>query len=84
MSPDTLRTKMQQLGEFISDAEESVRAGKLIDLTSLDGEVTTICQKATSLPPAQAAEIQPAMADLIGRLERLAAALAEYKQKAKT
>lgn len=83
MSADTLRIKMQQLGEFISDAEDSALAGKIVDMKALDRDVTVICQQATSLPPAQAAEIQPAMADLIGRLERLAIALRDFKENAK-
>lgn len=83
MSPDALRTKMQALGEFISDAESAVRLGKIVDMAGLDRDVTIICQQAANLPPAQASEIQPHMADLIGRLERLAIALRDFKENKK-
>ena len=82
MSPNALRNKMKQLGEFISDAEGSVRTGKIVDMAGLDRDVTVICQQAATLPPGQAAEIQPDMADLIGRLERLAIALRDFKENA--
>lgn len=83
ISPDDLRTRMQKLGEFIADAEDTIRGGKMVDMSGLDRDVTEICQLAATLPPAHAITIQPDMADLIGRVERLSMALRDYKDIAK-
>ena len=79
MTPQALIDRMRKLAEFISDAETSVRSGKLVNMSHLDQEVTVLCNQAISLPPAQAAQVQPQMAELIGNLERLSVALHDFK-----
>lgn len=80
---DAIRNKMQQLGEFISDAETAALNGKVTDMSGLDKDVTIICKQAIALPPAEALALQPDMADLIGRLERLSMALRDFKENVK-
>jgi hypothetical protein len=80
---DAIRKKMQQLGEFITDAEVTARNGKVTDMSGLDKDVSLICKQAMDLPPAQALGLQSDMADLIGRLERLSMALSEFKENTK-
>ena len=60
-----------------------VRGGDMVDLSGLDRDVATICNKAVALPPDQAREVQPLMAELIGSLEQLSAALVAYKEDLK-
>lgn len=79
MKPDLVRDKMQKLANYIYDAEGIVRSGKMVDLSSLDREVSIICKDALSLPAADVANIQPIMAELIGNLERLSIAITDYK-----
>lgn len=79
MTPDQLRVKMETLSNFIRDAEGTVLGGQMVDMSGLDKDVAVICNKVVSLPPAQAMELQPLMADMIGSLERLSIALKDYK-----
>lgn len=83
MTANDIADKMRKLSEFILDAESSVRSGKMVDITGIDKDINTICSRATSLPPAQALEIQPVMAELIGNLERLGMALKNFKENLK-
>lgn len=84
MSLDALRDQMERLSVFILDAEEKVLSGKMVDMSGLDRDVSTLCTKALALPPAQAMEIQPLMAELIGHLERLTIALKAYRNNARS
>ena len=83
MTATDIAEKMRKLSEFILDAEAKVRSGKMVDITSIDGDINLICARATSLPPAQALEIQPLMAELISNLERLGIALKDFKENLK-
>ncbi len=83
MKPDQIRDKMEKLTEFIRSAEDAVREGKIMDLSGLDHDVAIICNKAVTLPPADARDIQPMMAELIGSLESLSNALVAYKESGK-
>lgn len=79
MKADDIRTKMEKLTDFIRDAEDQVRSGVIRDLSGLDHDVAVICNKAVALPPAEARDIQPKMAELIGNLESLSQALVAFK-----
>lgn len=79
MTPEQLRTKMEELSRFIRDAEGTVLSGQMVDMSGLDKDVSFICNKVVSLPPDQAMELQPLMAEMIGHLERLSIALKDYK-----
>lgn len=80
MNADDIRARMEKLTDFIREAENSVRDGKIADLTGLDRDVALICNKAVALPPEQARDIQPMMAELIGSLESLSTALMSFKE----
>jgi hypothetical protein len=79
MTPEQLRTKMEQLNDFVLDAAARVSEGEMVDLSGMDRDVAAVCTKAVSLPPDQARDIQPLMAEMIGNLERLSTALKDYK-----
>lgn len=84
MTPDQLRDKMENISNFIRDAEGTVLGGQMVDMSSLDRDVALICNKVIALPPAQALELQPLMAEMIGNLERLSMALKDYKDNLKS
>ena len=84
MNADDIRARMEKLTDFIREAEDMVRGGKMVDLSGLDRDVALICNKAVALPPEQARDIQPNMAELIGSLERLSSALMSYKEGLKS
>lgn len=79
MNTEQLRTKMEETNQYILDSEVKVLAGTMVDLTGLDKDVSVICQKAVSLPSADASDIQPLMAEMIGNLERLGMALKNFR-----
>ncbi len=83
MKAAEIRKKMEDLNNFIQDAEIALRDGKLKDLGGLDRDIGVLCTKAVSLPPAEARELQPLMAELIGNLERLGMALKDFKDNLK-
>ncbi len=83
MNATELRSKMEKTNDYILDSEAKVLAGTMVDLTGLDKEVGVICQKALAMPPNDARDIQPLMAEMIGNLERLSLALKNYKEDLK-
>lgn len=76
---DQIETRMREITDFIGDAAQSVREGKMVVLHHLDDEVAALCDAAVSLPPADAKMVQPLMAAMIGKLEDLSRALQDYK-----
>lgn len=79
MTPDQLRRKMEEINDFVQDAETRVRNGEMVDLSGMDRDVAAVCTKAVALPSEQARDIQPLMAEMIGNLERLSTALKDFK-----
>ncbi len=84
MTPDQLRKKMEDINEFIMDAQMKIQGGEMVNLTSMDKDVVTICTRAVALPPAEARDLQPLMAEMIGNLERLSSILKDYKDTLKS
>lgn len=84
MTADQLRKKMEDINEFIMDAQMKIQGGEMVNLTSMDKDVATICTRAVALPPAQARDLQPLMAEMIGNLERLSSILKDYKDTLKS
>ncbi|PZO86510.1 MAG: hypothetical protein DI626_06355 [Micavibrio aeruginosavorus] len=79
MKFEEIIAKIEKLKTYIRDAEETIRSGKMVDLTGLDREVTFICTNALSLKPEEALNLQPHMADLIGDLETMTRSLNEFR-----
>ena len=77
---EQIETRMRDLTNFITQASDAVRAGQMVKLTHLDDEVASLCDQSVALPPQEAAQIQPVMAEMIGSLEELARALKEYQE----
>ncbi len=84
MKASDLQSKMEKINMAILDAETALRSdGKVVNMSAVDREVSVICQTVVKLPPAQAREIQPLMAEMIGNLERFAMALRDFKDNAR-
>lgn len=80
---DTLREDMRTLTDYIIEVGHQVRDGHMVDLTGLDGKVAGLCDRTLALPPTQATEMQPLMAEMIGHLEDLSNALRDYQDQRK-
>lgn len=75
----SLQDRMRALTDFIIDAHYQVRQGRNVNLMGLDAKVSQLCDDTFKLPPAQAMEMQPLIADMIGHLEDLSKSLEELK-----
>lgn len=80
---DQIITELERLSAFIDEAQSKLEDGEVLNLAHLDDEVETICQEIVRLPPADAQSTQPAMAEMIGKLEVLGIALQEFQKKLK-
>lgn len=80
---EDIQNRMMELTDFITETDRQVREGTLTDLSGLDDEVASLCDRALALPPAQAAGIQPFMAKMISSLESLAQALDVFQRNLK-
>lgn len=78
-TPEEIAQHMRTLADFISEAEIALRGGEVVDLSHLEEEVGALCDQALSLSPEEARSIQPAMADLIARLEDLSGELEAFR-----
>ena len=83
MKAADLLTKMEDLKNVIRNADNMVRENKAVNLSGLDAKVSYICNKVTGLSAAEAADLQPLMADLIGELEHLSTSLQDYRDNLK-
>lgn len=83
MKAAELRTKMEKLNAYIIEAEASVLGGKMVDMGSLDKDIGILCNHVISLPPLEARDLQPLMADMIGNLERLGVSLKDFRDNLK-
>lgn len=70
---------MRALTDFIIDAQHQVRQGQNVNLIGLDAKVSQVCNDTIKLPPAEAMEMQPLIANMIGHLEDLGKSLEELK-----
>lgn len=83
MNSEDIQKRLGELSNFILESTRTVESGQMIDLSGLDDEVASICDRVVTLPPQQAAQAQPLMAEMIGNLERLGQALKEYQDRQK-
>jgi len=83
MTKEQILKKMEEMVAAIDEAQHSVIAGIVKDLTSMDMEVARLCDAIIKLSPEEAAQVQPAMADMISRLETLEQSLQNFKNNAR-
>ncbi len=76
---DQIMARLTELTNFISECTEKVEGGEMVDLKGLDDEIAGLCERTVALPPEDAQAVQPTMADMIARLEKLGQALKNYK-----
>ncbi|MEM6781597.1 MAG: hypothetical protein AAF569_07015 [Pseudomonadota bacterium] len=79
-NPQDIKTRMQELTSFVVQANDTINAGQMVDLQGLDDEVASLCDRTLALPPQQAADIQPLMAEMISKLEELGRSLETFQQ----
>lgn len=81
---DDIITRMHDVCVFINDAIVKVESGSIVNLAGLDDDIAALCERTVSLPPDDAAQVQPAMADMISNLDRLGTALKDYQDRVRS
>jgi hypothetical protein len=70
----------RQIG-IITEAAIHVRSGIIMNINEVEHHVASICKRISGLAPEESEQLEPAMAEMIGKLEELAAALTEFQEK---
>lgn len=78
---DDIHGKLSHMTSFIKEARENVLRGQQVNLSGMDGEVAALCERVVGLPPDEARQVQPIMAEMISELEALGAALEGFKDQ---
>ena len=79
---DTLNERLQRHIDFIDEAVAQIRNGALPNLKPLD-DAMRLCTTVQKAKPAIAKELQPRMAEMIGRLDQLAMEIEAYRKELK-
>ncbi len=79
-----LSAQLIEMSNKIDTAQEELRQGKVANLSNMDAQIAALCDEIIQLPPAEAAEIQPIMGQMIGKLEAYGLALKDFKNSFQT
>lgn len=77
---DDITQRLQELTTFIEEAHKQLKEGEVVNLSLLDDEVGELCDQTLQLKPQEAVKVQPVMADMINKLEKLGVALKDYQE----
>lgn len=80
---DDIAQRLQELTEFIVNAQAQLKNGEVVNLSHLDDEVGQLCDETLKLKPEEAVRVQPIMADMISKLEELGLALKDFQSNLK-
>lgn len=80
---DQIASRLQDMTSFIEGAKARLDKGEVVSLSHLDAEVATLCDQTMRLQPSDASKVQPAMANMISKLEELGIALQDFKSRMK-
>ena len=75
-----IETRLTELTAFIIECTEKVESGEMVDLSGLDDEIASLCERTVALPPPEATTLQPLMGDMIAHLEKLGVALKNFQK----
>lgn len=81
---DDIQDRMRVICDHIQDAIAKVDSGAMVNLAGLDKEVGQLCDRTLALPAAQAMQVQPQMAEMIGYLDRLGSALRDFQDRTRS
>lgn len=79
-----IAARLNELTDFIEEAQAKLNDGEVVNMTHLDDEVSALCDQTLALPPQEAAQIQPIMGEMISKLETLGIALKEFQANLKS
>lgn len=67
--------------DFLDEAAAKARSGEVADVSAMDGEVAILCEKIARMPAEEAHRLEPAMEEMIGKLEGLAVELHALRER---
>lgn len=73
--PSRIEDELHQVGAMLAQTRGAIAAGRLIDLSSLEEKVQSLCEGIGRLPRAQAQAHKPALIALIDELGTLTEAI---------
>ena len=73
--------RFQAMMDFIDTGIAKTKAGQPVDLSRLDDDIIALCMDVKKAGPDIAREAQPLIADMIARLDDLAAALRDVQDR---
>ena len=75
--------QLKETRHVIADAQIQLSHGKIVNLESLNKQVSAICDSAVQLEPIEAKKLLPPIADMVDELEKLATGLESFKAEMK-
>ena len=81
MSAETIEKSLRRQIGIIGEAVTRVQAGIIMNIDEVERQVAHVCSEISALPPEEAQKLESIMAEMIGRLEDLAAALSEFQNR---
>lgn len=74
-----IEERLSELSIFLDNAITQANQSNLIDLGSMENDIASLCVQIESSAPEVANEMKPLMANLIAKLDELAASIATYQ-----
>lgn len=75
---DNVREEVEKISSLVLAARRLMATGALVDLIAIQERVTDLCAAVEAMPKDESAVLKDDLADLIVRLDRLGADIAEY------
>lgn len=81
MTVEAIEKELRKQIGVIAEATSHVRTGIIMNINDVEKKVALICTTISTLSPEEAERLEPSMAEMIGKLEELAAALSDFQEK---
>lgn len=81
MTVDSIEKDLRRQIGVIAEATSHVRTGIIMNISEVERKVASICAAIATLTPEEGERLESSMAEMIGKLEELAAALTEFQEK---
>jgi|GEM_PF-1661525 len=83
LTAEAIEAELAKQTDLIGAAIESVRGGTVADINEVERNVAVLCNEISGMPQEDAQRLEPAMAQMISKLEELAVALHDFQSESK-
>ncbi len=81
MTVESIEKELRKQIGIIAEATSHVKTGIIMNINDVEKKVALICATISTLTPEEGERLESSMAEMIGKLEELAAALSEFQGK---